>query len=91
MILEDLNPLRFHFSIDELYFRAESFADKLIKFVINDKGGMRVGGLTVTFNDDGEDVDISDNDHPGTLDYLRKDGKSHAVSRQIKQVVKNTL
>ncbi len=91
MLLEDLNPLRFHFSIDGLYFRAEGFGDKLIKFVIHDEGGMEVGGFAVTFNDEGEELDISDNEYPGTLNYLRKGGKSDAITRQIKQVVKSTF
>lgn len=91
MLLEDLNPLHFRFTVGDLHFRAKDFEDKLIKFTISDEGGMKIGGFTVTFNDAGEDVDITDDDYPGTLDHLRKGKESDAITRHIKRVVKSTL
>jgi len=94
MLLEDFEkPLHFTFSVGDLHFRAEDFEDKLIRFSISDEGGLQVGGLVATFDEAGENVDLSDSrDFPGTLDNLRSGKESDdSISRKIKQVIKSTF
>ena len=89
MLLEDFTPLHYKFSVGDYSFKAEDFADRYMLFSVKDSGGLEVGSLSVTFDDDGNNVEISDVESPGTLDKLR--GESDAVSRQIRKAVKSTL
>lgn len=91
MLLEDINPLHYNFKIGDLDFKAEDFDDMFIDFIVRDAGGMQVGGITVTFDAEGENIEVSDTDHPGTLNRIQKAGDSDALSRQIKKAVKSTL
>jgi len=90
MLLEDVAPLHYKFSVADLHFRAEDFDDKYILLSVKDNGGLEVGSVTITFDDDGSNVNIKD-EKPGTLDRLRRSGETDTISRQIKKLVKSTL
>ena len=91
MLLDALTPLHYKFSVGGYTFKAEDFGDKYMYFTVKDSGGLEVGSLSVTFDDEGNNVEITDVETPGTLERPRKSGESDSIRRQINKAVKSTL
>ncbi len=90
MLLEDISPLHYKFTVGDFNFKAEDFENHTILFSVKDSGGLELGKFKVSFDSDGGNMSLTNVDSD-ILDRLRRSGGGDAIMRQIKKAVDSTF